>query len=323
MHIDFQKYNPSRTPTWRFDRLTELLGRDPVQYPNPRRDDPLIRKAFRFLRLIRAAETEEAQVALFPKNPGLYYAYMIHQEEDPANRRYIETRLLAQQTDYEIAYTLATLPETITWYEALFYNIRDRINNRDWILRQVLGPAIERMLQDRAEELVQKMYAYFLGPYMYELVSDGFGERRLITREDDIATVMDEQIKQEVRVLTLTRVKTAEINRYNIIELLGAHQRTVEQALSAKDPSLVKTTVEENIQGMMDEIPWLVGNGMLTQAKLAETPLGKYEKYAAELRADEMLAIAADQEVPNVQKLAHKKLREPRHDAHGNAQQGS
>ncbi len=323
MHADFQLYNPKRTATWRFDRVTELLG-DETKLPSPRRDDRWVRDAYKFLRLLQKEETEAGQQALFPKNPGLFYAYLIYQDEDRDQRRWLEARLLAQQTDYEIAEAVKTLPAAVEWYEALFFNVRDRIQSRDWILKQILGPAIDRMMDDKAEELTMKMFAYYMGPIMFEAVlTNGFTGIAHVGDDLDVDAAMDHRTARSVRVRAMTSIRTAEINRFNIMELVGAQQRLIEMAAAAKEGELAQNAVEENIKGMMNEIPWLVGIGEAAKTAIGVTPLGKYEEYAAELRADEMLAIASGQEVPGIDGIELKKLPDPRPTDDANAQQGS
>jgi hypothetical protein len=45
----------------------------------------------------------------------------------------------------------ASKPETIDWYEAVFFNVRDRLDNRDWITKQVLLP-VDHAAARRQEE---------------------------------------------------------------------------------------------------------------------------------------------------------------------------
>ena len=230
---------------------------------------------------------------------------------------------MAQQTDYEIANTIPTLPSAIEWYEALFFNVRDRIQARDGVLKQIMGPAIDRMMDDKAEELTMKLFGYFMGPLVFEVVmSIGFTKIAHVGDELEIKAAFDERMDNVVRLRALTSLRTAEINRFNIMELVGAQQKLVEMAAAAKQGDMAQNAVEENIKLMMDEIPWLVGVSEKATNTIGATPLGRYEGYAAELRADEMLAIAVGQNVPGIAGIEHKKLPEPR-PTDEKAQQGS
>src|SRR5712692_7415760 len=58
---------------------------------------------------------------------------------DDDGRCEVEARILAGQTDDEIAQRCSLWPEVVCWYERAFFHIRDRLTAGDWIMTQVIG----------------------------------------------------------------------------------------------------------------------------------------------------------------------------------------
>jgi len=72
--------------------------------------------------------------------PGLGGAHLLSEPNGP-NRWEVEARLLARQNDATVAAKCITTPEAIHWYELTFFNVRDRLDDHDWIAATALDPA--------------------------------------------------------------------------------------------------------------------------------------------------------------------------------------
>jgi hypothetical protein len=142
--------DPQRTPNWRQDRVLELLDAP----GGPRRlrpyDDEEIRGYRKFLRKLRVAEAKaEMDVAGAPSSQGhvlaklsaehmeYYFAHQIH-FVDPDVRTSVQARILARQSDDEIARCWATCAGAIEKFEKIFFDVRDRLDDSDWIESAVL-----------------------------------------------------------------------------------------------------------------------------------------------------------------------------------------
>jgi hypothetical protein len=53
-----------------------------------------------------------------------------------------EARILAGQSDEEIAKRLSLSAESVFWFEAAFFQVRDRLASRDWVILKTIGPGI-------------------------------------------------------------------------------------------------------------------------------------------------------------------------------------
>ena len=75
----------------------------------------------------------------------------------------MQARLLARRTFDQIALVSGLTAGTIESYEGLFFNVRDRLDARDWIVARAIGTTTsEDSTLDRGALL--KSFAYFGGP---------------------------------------------------------------------------------------------------------------------------------------------------------------
>jgi len=141
-HRTYQAHSPFRRPSWRIDRIIEITRKSDSPLMHTRRcsrhDDQWVRQAKSFI--LRWGNLQP------PEREALFYAYEIclRSADEPETAFILEVRLLARQDRGVIAHAMSTIPEAVDWYEALFYNINDRLDNRDWITTQCLMPALRR-----------------------------------------------------------------------------------------------------------------------------------------------------------------------------------
>jgi hypothetical protein len=90
-------------------------------------------------------------------------------------RTVVEANILARRTDDQVAAKTGIELKTVQWYEALFFNVRDRLHASDWIVATAIG-------NDRTPAAVLKRFAYFAGPHVLDAVQPylvGIGTRAI------------------------------------------------------------------------------------------------------------------------------------------------
>ncbi len=186
LYSEFQRFNPFCEPDWRFARVTQL-ERDRNRCT--RRDDEYIRRARVFYQRWQARRQADRESLLW-REPGLYYAMLIHEEavSNPHNSVILEAKLLAGEDDEAIAQTQGMLPEAVHWYEAMFFNVRPRLESWCWVVQQVLIPAALRCArtmdvhaansgQSAANAFLDeslKSFGFFGGPKLLDFMIAGF-----------------------------------------------------------------------------------------------------------------------------------------------------
>lgn len=318
MHPHYQKYNSRRPLNWRFQRVTQLLESRPPLPADPRCDDDYVVMARRFLGKLMATSDPDQQQLLFPKNPGLFYAYELFQDVDQERAQFVQACILSGMSDEEIGRKCCELPATIDWYEALFYNVRDRLSAQYWIVKNCLGPAAERFIDDHGKQFTVKLFAYYCGPQMLDMQISGFTPNYDWRGNRDHYEVLDHHAAGTLRKRVASNLQTVEINRYNIVELTALHVRLMEMAREAKTGDEARTIIETNIAVMLDKLPWDVGK----PDDLGRSSLRRYDGMSAELRASDMLALGVGKDVDVPEEIRTLRIPEPR-PADENAQQGS
>jgi hypothetical protein len=325
---EFQKYNFFRSPQWRWDRVLKLCDRPNQAGRCTRRDDAVVREGRNFLLAWRKATDPDAKGELFWKTPGLYYAFELHEREaeDPESALFIQARLLARQTPEQIAQVMSTHPSAVKWYEALFFNVSDRLDQRDWITKQVLLPAYrnangaaggDAALPFRDSSVARpfmdaslKLFAYFGGTHLVDVMIAGLRAGKPLTSPDDLSNWLDQTWSTTVRRRSAQAAVEFEVNKYNVMELFTVHSRIVEIERSEDSQDRQRSTHERAIEAMLGEIPFAVGDD---GRKLVEgSKLKRFDEGAAELRDDEVLLVAAGHDVEGLDDSMPARLPPPR-----------
>lgn len=260
---------------------------------------------------VEVSQQGDALAEIFADNPALYYAYEIFNRPDGDYcKETLEARLLARQDNEKIARSLRiALPDTIEWYERLFFNVRDSLDSVDYISKQVIGPLVGVGTADLG--LSAKFFGYFCGEAMLEFMLQGI-DRSLPPPKvgDNIAEYADEFFNTMLRGRSIVAATTFQIDTYKIMPLLELHTKLIEEHNKAKASAGPKNQLEETVSAILTGIPWSIGDSR--EKLLNESPLGTYIGHAAEPRADDLMRIASGEEVPHLMDIKERRLPPPR-----------
>ena len=143
----------------------------------PRRyDDPFVRAYHLFLRDSLAAGNDAVErQRLFPEMRYAGEAHKLFFAADIEQRHVVEARLLTSETFAEIAARFATEAPVIDCFEKLFFNVRDRLTNTDWIVKVIKGPEDHTPSRDGSPTAAErahiyKLFGFFGGPKVLDAV---------------------------------------------------------------------------------------------------------------------------------------------------------
>lgn len=328
------QFSPYRPVQWRYDRILELVRKDGSS-PRPVRgvDDRYIVEGYRFIgnweRIMTTVDNPERAdmlAELFPDNPALYYAYEIFLRPPSDHVRCgLEARILARQPFGKIAQALCVFsPETIEWYEKLFFNVLDRIDAVDYISKQVITPLVGQGISQVNNALTAKFFGYFGGETILEYMLHGIDRSMAApTPGQSIDDYADSFFKSMLRTRSMVTAMSAEIDVYKVMPLLELHTKLIEEHNRQLANAGPKSQLEETVSALLGAIPWTVGQ--TRQDLLAAGPLGNYIGSAAEPRAVDLMKIAAGEAVPHLEGIKARRLPEPKikRDIDEHAKQGS
>jgi hypothetical protein len=331
-YADFQRFNPFCHSEWRWERVLELCDRLPTPGRPTHRDDDVVRVARNFLLRFRARTATE-RTELFWENPGLFYAYQIHENstDAPDIPFVLQARILADQAWPEISEEMRLSEETIDWYEKLFFNVKDKLKNHDWIIRNVLVPATMRNFgsigsgrkkkRDTEEspwtdpvyavpfyDATIKMFAYFGGPLALDIALSGFRRGYRLDSRDNSNKYLDDCFRTAIKKRSAQAAQVFEVNKWNVMELFQVNTQIIALEQQAENEQQIRAGVETHVQRMMENLKLTVGD----KDRPAEGPLGGFDDSAVELRDDEMLMVGAGQESAALEGLKLESLPPPR-----------
>lgn len=231
------------TPDWRWKRVLSLC-----QSSTPSRcsvsDDAWVRGGRTFFPVYHfatAAKREAERRQLFATNPDLFLAVEIGANPDQspsgpyANASFLAARILANQEPERIQENCGLTTEAVRWYEKLFFDVRPRLEQRDWILSRVLIPAIEREACRRPGLWSKPAAAFLSGAIL--LVFGYYGGPVAVDAAVGISrtTSGDQQKLVEFLGTSVVRrsiraVLTAPVNKYNLTGLIESAARFAELA---------------------------------------------------------------------------------------------
>jgi hypothetical protein len=142
----------------------------------------------RFRIALQEATSQHDQMQVRARFSAIYWAHWFHEQVPDHGvpiRWTIEARILARQSDAEIARLNGCSAEVIEAYEALFFNVRERLDDRDFILTSVIGP-IEAGSKFYDEGQLWKLCGYLGGPQMLDAMIVGFPTATWPERPEDV-----------------------------------------------------------------------------------------------------------------------------------------
>ena len=288
-----------------------------------RYDDEYVQGYKKFL--FQWNKSENNRDRLMYDTPGLFFAYLLHDRIhlEPELRLMIEARLLAGVDHATIAHEAKTIPETVEWYEKLFFNVPPFLTHHDWIVKHVLLPSSDRFVGEEPSEdeddeefaprpssevvrphldMTLKFFAYFGGPLICDVMISGFRRDKKITSYDEIPDYFNEQFASQIMRRSAQASGQFEINKYNVMELFATHSRLIEIQRSIEGQEDRHNEFEKHIDAMLSELPWTAGLDGTTQFE--HSPIGRFDEGAAELNEEELMLFGSGKKPDSIEGVA-------------------
>lgn len=287
---DYQTLSPFRTLEWRYDRVVQVLdasgGRQTL---SRKRDDRTTFLLKEFLVAYRRHSDRSYRESVFTRYPIPYLAYELQTNSDNHYRQVVQARILARQTDIDIGARIHLPGEVVDFYEKCFFNVRDRLDRPDWIVRQIYGRQAARGLAGSEEQIMLKLFAYFAGPIAFEFLQTGFTSVRHLRSKDEITAMLDQYMTSTVRRRAALHANTFEVTRHNIMQLLELHTKILEIDRLAAKEGQAQTLVEKAIEEFCIANPWVI---VPTAEARDIQKLVEYDRGAVEIRDSELHRLA-------------------------------
>jgi uncharacterized membrane protein len=221
-------------------------------------DDEWTRRARRFQREMdrRGGDPEHPRLAKL--DPAVLGALRLSRG-DERSRWEIEARLLAGQDSSGIAARTGVEAEIVTAFEALSYDVRDRLHASDWILAECLGLRAVTGYTESDVDLIWKIFAYTFGPLGLDVLLDSlYGGSVSGIRVEGHGPETEYAHRLRVLIATMTLPKDEE-SALRVIQL-AQRQSQVEREIADRSARVVMAPLVVP-EGFLDAIVSDTGSG--------------------------------------------------------------
>lgn len=294
--------NPFRSPDWRWRRANEIHEGHGLPTTR-RRDGPQgykwISRALNFVKDYSNCRTDRQKAILAERRPDIFWAHWAWSNSSNPQRHSIEAQILARSDDYSIGFRCGLPPSTVETYEALFFNVREKLQHRGYILHCVMGQSIQRGITEREYDLLWKLYGYFLGPHIVAALESKFTNPTWCGTPDAVgAAVLDDAIGT-LKLKAAIAAKTVPVNQHTQMALMEAFTKFVEVERNTDSTGKAQEQILDHISAMMTTLPFNVGGRSPRGVPLPSTPIQQFERTAIELTYEETMRLSVNQPIAN------------------------
>jgi hypothetical protein len=248
-----QEVNPFRPLDWRFLRVADLVT---ARKSPSRWDDRWIREYARFYELAAQPNVRADQRPL-DAFPYMYEAFRLRHDLDL--RAIVEAFILAGETDEQIAQRYGFHPESVGWYEAMYFHVRDRLESVTWVLKSIGGIlgsrpplAADGVLTREQIRLTWKVFGYYGGPSILEAVLGVLSPGA--KQPQQIDAWIDQKGTDAIKVRSAIAAYWLESSPANALKLLRLARRLSQTSREAVPDN---TKFAKNISAFLDGTRWL------------------------------------------------------------------
>ena len=309
--FDLHHCNPWRPVDAWWQRATNIMERGEPSTSVDRDSGPgcrWIKQAQRFQFALREAVSYPQQKQLIVDFPAIYFAHRFLAATSAQNltlRSGIEARILARQSDSEIAQANGCRTEVIEAYEALFFNVRSRLNRRDFILNSVLGLTHDQDLTNQQGGRLWKLVGYLGGPHVLDAVISRASGATWVHSPDGVPGFFQNLAIGTMKFKAAIAALSVPVNGSTQLQLLEGFVKYIEVERSTDSVGQANDQIQEHLQAMLRELPFQA-IGIDNEKQLPDYDIG-----VAELRSDELMLAAAGLPVPGLDSLNELRFPEP------------
>jgi hypothetical protein len=204
----------------------------------------------RYRAALRSCRCAADRERLEREMPDVAGAITIH-EGEPTTRWAVEARLIAGEPIEAIARKTALKTRAVAMFEALFFNVRDKLENRGYLIHIAVG------LYPRPKEpdtgLVWRLFGLLGGPVVLDALIDGdYGSQ---DRPED------ERFLDELRLKLAVAFKLLPVDATTAPRLIRLYLRLWQAELAAEKAHRAAVDLMPNIRTFVAGLPWFQPNG--------------------------------------------------------------
>jgi hypothetical protein len=295
--LNYMMQNPWRSPQWRWLRADSIINNE-GPLTTPRRDGPdgykWIRRAAQFKRIYNQYAEPYMQCQLAMEMPAIFWAHHVWADDNGPTKWAIEAHILARETDKEIAWKIGSSPEVVAAYEAIFFNVREKLNYREYILNSVMSDSVTRGISERHYDLLWKLFGYTGGPHVLDSMISRLVNPMWCARSDDVPNFFQDAALNIMKRKAAVASLTVPINSNTQLNLIDAFVKYVEIERTTDSLGKAQDQIVTNLQAMLGSLPFGVATKQKDQSKM----VAGYDQSSVELSANELMVVGLGAALP-------------------------
>jgi len=289
--------NPVRAVDWRWQRAQGAYNRE-QPLPGRRRDGSdgfgWIKRAMRFINAHISAGDDASQMALEELDPDVFWAHYVHSLKDEWVRNSLQASLLTRDDDWEIGYRLGYSPGVVKAYEALFFNVREKLDHPLYIANVIFRDHLQMQLTPRDYGIVWKLYAYMYGSHVLQAVMTSTVNPVTCGNVDTVGSCLQDDAIATMKLKAALAAKMTSVTSDTALLLLEQFAKFVEIERTTESEGRSQSQLMDNIAATLSGLPFGVDGTLVKLDKpLPRGPLAQFDTGAAELTYQETLRVAA------------------------------
>lgn len=299
--FDLDPSSPLCPPDWRFRLGLRLAGRGKAdRFTRPVLDaDPYLGDVVEFLRLSENRRDEDNQWLILNHFPNIAQAHNLHHHPNKHAAQTLRARVVAGQEPESIAARMCARPEVVGWYERLFWDVRGRLGQHDYVLNVVLGEKHHTTMTERDTDVLWNFIAFVGGPVALDAVLRKSYNVIRPHRVEDINQFVKDSTKAMINLRALVATRTLQLSPLTQIPLIELWQ-TLSIADQASGADSGVSAVLKVVGDALTKLPHASGKNA-TQISISLLPQVNAKpvmRLPGDLRADELMIAAATGELP-------------------------
>lgn len=292
------RHNPTRAPHWKWLRAVAIDsgGTKASRYLDGGDGFKWIRRAIRLKRHhAMAGNRPEILYNLVRLDSDLFWAHSIWADDKQPTRWEIDARILAGETNDEIAKKVGCEPGVVEAYEAVFFNVREKIDNAAYVVNVVMADSVTKGLTERQYDLLWKMFGYRGGPHVLDAMISRFSAIDKPQKPEEVSQFFQDSAINSMRHKAAVAALTVPINTHTQLALLDAYVKYVEIERTTENAAKAQVGIVQNIGAMMQALPFKIA----TKMDSTTDKMLLFDNSAAELNGSELIIAATGGKITN------------------------
>ena len=125
------------------------------------------RHVIEFMRYLHAVHGDPEHAAFSEGWSAIRKAHEISRQSNP-NRWHLEAELLTGRTDDEVAERCGLSRDTVSWFERLFFSVRESMTSSSYVMTEVIGRGLWTGFRDHELDRLWRAFGYCGGGHVLD-----------------------------------------------------------------------------------------------------------------------------------------------------------